>query len=96
MLAGPLPVRILHTTQFHEFVAQLVAARTVAEALVEMAKLLVARRGETLRIETVSDAANPDRELFENGGLLPGPHAIPGRTDIRGMARLHVLVCCGS
>ena len=85
---------------------QLVAARTVAQALaelatapewaitpgsvgapipeiagpredsmVEMAKLLVARRGETLRIEGVSDAADPDRELFENSGLLPGPHA---------------------
>jgi uncharacterized protein YbjT (DUF2867 family) len=46
------------------------------ERLVEMAELLVARRGETLRIEAVSDAADPDRELYENGGLLPGPHAI--------------------
>ena len=23
----------------------------------------------------MSDPANPDRDLFENGGLLPGPHA---------------------
>ena len=46
------------------------------ESLVEMAKLLVARRGDPLRIEGVSDAADPDRELYENGGLLPGPHAI--------------------
>lgn len=55
-LAGPIPVRILRATQFHEFVeqlmdwgrqgdvaylwrmrTQLVAARTVAEALVELA-----------------------------------------------------------
>jgi len=45
------------------------------ESLVEMAKLLVAGRGETLRIQAVSDAADPDPELYENGGLLPGPHA---------------------
>jgi uncharacterized protein YbjT (DUF2867 family) len=81
---------------------QLVAARTVAEQLVdvateadadeargpypeiagpqaenlaEMARLLAARRGVPARIEEVSDADNPDRELFESGGLLPGPHA---------------------
>jgi uncharacterized protein YbjT (DUF2867 family) len=45
------------------------------ESLVEMAKLLVARRGEPLRIEGVNDAADLDPELFENGGLLPAPHA---------------------
>jgi hypothetical protein len=28
-----------------------------------------------VRIEGVSDASDPDRELIENGGLLPGPHA---------------------
>jgi uncharacterized protein YbjT (DUF2867 family) len=76
---------------------QLVAARTVAEALVELAtgdgpamseiagpreeslveaaELLVARRGDALRIEPQSDPADPDREVFENGGLLPGPGA---------------------
>jgi hypothetical protein len=45
------------------------------ESLVEMAKLLVARRGQTLRIEGVSNPADPDRDLYENGGLLPNPHA---------------------
>jgi uncharacterized protein YbjT (DUF2867 family) len=123
MLAGPIPVRILRATQFHEFVpqmvewgrqgdvsylpkmrTQLVAARSVAEALagmadgsgrmpgsdgapiaeiggpreerlVEVATLLTARRGDSLRIEEVSDAADPDHELLENGGLLPGPDA---------------------
>ena len=80
---------------------QLVAARTVAEALgdlatapdsapaagspipeiagpreeslVEMARLLVARRGDTVRIEAVSDET--DGEVYETGALLPGPDA---------------------
>jgi uncharacterized protein YbjT (DUF2867 family) len=77
---------------------QLVAARTVAEALadvavdgeaapgpapevagpreeslVEMAKLLVARQGNSLRIEAVSDPVDGDAN--ESGVLLPGPHA---------------------
>ena len=85
-----------------EMRTQLVAARTVAEALadlatagsvpedeqrvpeiagpreeslVEMARLLAVRRGGPARVEGVSDPADPDRELFEGGGLLPGPHA---------------------
>jgi uncharacterized protein YbjT (DUF2867 family) len=44
------------------------------ESLVEMAKLLVSRRGETLRIEGVSDPV--DGEANESGVLLPGPGAI--------------------
>jgi uncharacterized protein YbjT (DUF2867 family) len=85
---------------------QLVAARTVAEALaalatgpesastpgsaraplleiagpreesmVEMARLLVARRFDPVRIEGVSDPADPDRDLYAAGALLPGPDA---------------------
>jgi uncharacterized protein YbjT (DUF2867 family) len=81
---------------------QLVAARTVAEALadlatgpesgsfgatipeiagpraedlVEMARLVAARRGDPVRIEGVSDPADPDSALFETDGLLPGPDA---------------------
>jgi hypothetical protein len=80
---------------------QLVAARTVAEALVqladhasetppalvpqiagpreerlaEMARLFVARRGDAVAIEEVSNPADPDTEVFESGGLLPDPHA---------------------
>ncbi|MFD4457342.1 SDR family oxidoreductase [Nocardia sp. NPDC058480] len=80
---------------------QLVAARTVAEALVDLAAnpipaedipfpeiagpqpetmataatALVATRGDALRIIETSDTANPDREQFENGTLLPSPHA---------------------
>ena len=83
---------------------QLVAGRTVAEALVELAldpewqavpgaeppatveiagpraetledaaTLLVARRGDVLKIEAVNDPSDPDDHLYESGGLLPGP-----------------------
>jgi uncharacterized protein YbjT (DUF2867 family) len=45
------------------------------ESMVELARLLAARRSETIRIEGVSDPNDPDRDLYENGGLLPGPEA---------------------
>jgi uncharacterized protein YbjT (DUF2867 family) len=45
------------------------------ESLVDMAILLAARRGIPVRIEGVSDPNDPNRDLFENGALLPGPHA---------------------
>ena len=83
---------------------QLVAARTVAEALVDLAngsgpargssgppfpeiagpreenlvdvaKLLAARRGDPVRIEVASDPAFPESHLYETGALLPGPDA---------------------
>jgi uncharacterized protein YbjT (DUF2867 family) len=82
---------------------QLVAARTVAEALVDladgsgpargssppfpeiagpreenlvdMAKLLAARRGDGVRIEAASEWPWPESDLFETGALLPGPDA---------------------
>jgi uncharacterized protein YbjT (DUF2867 family) len=79
---------------------QLVAARTVAESLadlatdpgsaggpllevagpreenlVDMATLLAARRGLPVKIEGVSDPADPDHQLYESGALLPGPGA---------------------
>ena len=80
---------------------QLVAARTVAEALselattdtpaaavpipeiagpreeslVEAARLLTASRSDEIRIEAVSDPADPATALYEQGALLPGPHA---------------------
>jgi uncharacterized protein YbjT (DUF2867 family) len=88
-----------------KFRTQLVAARTVAEALadlatapepaasasngtpipeiagpreerlVEMARLLAAHRGDPVRIVGVINSADPDRDLYEDGALLPGPHA---------------------
>jgi uncharacterized protein YbjT (DUF2867 family) len=42
------------------------------ESLVEMARLLVARRGDPVQIEGVSDPADPDRDLYTAGALLPG------------------------
>jgi uncharacterized protein YbjT (DUF2867 family) len=46
------------------------------ENLVEMAKLFVARRGVPVRIQGVSDPADPESRLYTSGGLLPGPGAI--------------------
>jgi uncharacterized protein YbjT (DUF2867 family) len=46
------------------------------ETLVEMARLVAARREDPTRVEERSDPADPDRELLENGGLLPGPNAL--------------------
>jgi len=81
---------------------QLVAARTVGEALADLAiasgniaasapipeiagpkeenladaaRRLIARRGESLRVEEVSDPADPAAALYASGALLPGPHA---------------------
>jgi uncharacterized protein YbjT (DUF2867 family) len=82
---------------------QLVAARTVAEALVDLATgpdrpsspngpfpeiagpreeslvdvaaLLEERRADPTRIEAVHAPDESERELYENGGLLPSPHA---------------------
>ena len=92
---GPAGQRQPRAKNAHE----LVAARTVAEALVqladdasetalvpqiagpreerlaEMAGLLVARRGDAVAIEEISNPADPDTEVFEAGGLLPDPHA---------------------
>lgn len=45
------------------------------ENLVEVAGLLATRRGDPVKIEGVSDPADPDH-LYETGGLLPGKDAI--------------------
>jgi uncharacterized protein YbjT (DUF2867 family) len=45
------------------------------EKLFAMATLLAARRGDPIRIEEVSNPADPARELNESGALLPSPHA---------------------
>lgn len=47
-----------------------------AERMVDMATLLVDRRGLPLRVEGVSDPSDPDRELYESGAMLAGPTAI--------------------
>jgi NAD(P)H-binding len=45
------------------------------ENLVDMAKLFVVRRGTSLRIQGVTDPSDPDDKLYEDGSLLPNPHA---------------------
>jgi uncharacterized protein YbjT (DUF2867 family) len=45
------------------------------ESLVEAARLPVTRRRDPVRIQGVSNPADPDGALYENGGLLPSPHA---------------------
>ncbi len=86
-------------TYVQQMRTQIVAARTVAsalidlatsadlvqgipeiagpreESLVELAKLLVEQRGRHLRIEGVTNPADPDDRLYMDGSLLPGSHA---------------------
>jgi hypothetical protein len=45
------------------------------ERLVDVARLLVAKRGEALRVEERDQPGDPDAELAAAGGLLPGPDA---------------------
>jgi uncharacterized protein YbjT (DUF2867 family) len=45
------------------------------ETLVDVATLLAAHRGDRVRFEGVTNRADPDRALYANGGLLPGPDA---------------------
>jgi uncharacterized protein YbjT (DUF2867 family) len=45
------------------------------ESLVEMARLLVARRGDRVRVEGVTNPNDPDAELYARGAQLPGPYA---------------------
>jgi hypothetical protein len=84
----------------HDDAHKLVAARTVAEALaelatapkvaespipeiagprveslVEVAKLLAVRGGDSVRIEGVTDPADPDGELYLTDALPSGPYA---------------------
>jgi uncharacterized protein YbjT (DUF2867 family) len=45
------------------------------ERLVDVARLLAARRGSPAQVEEAADLEDPDRDLFTGDGLLPGPHA---------------------
>ena len=46
------------------------------ENLVDLAIRFVSRRDIPLKVEGVTNRADPDRALYETGELLPGPHAI--------------------
>lgn len=63
--AAPAPAR--------ELIPEVAGPRE--EDLVDLARLLVAWRGDPVRVQGVRDPANPDLDLYERGGLLPGPHA---------------------
>jgi uncharacterized protein YbjT (DUF2867 family) len=45
------------------------------EWMAELVRLLAEQREEPLAVQEVSDPADPDRELYETGALLPGPSA---------------------
>ncbi len=45
------------------------------EKLIEMARLLMARRGDQTRLQSVSDPDDPEQVNYRSGGLLPGPEA---------------------
>ena len=45
------------------------------ERLVEVARLVAARRGNGLRVEETSDPSDPDSERYATGAVLPGPDA---------------------
>ena len=45
------------------------------ENLVELARMLAARRGTPVTVQGVRDPADPDAEVQATGGLLPGPGA---------------------
>lgn len=66
------------------------------EILADAAKLLVARRGERLRIEEVSDPADPDGALYAAGVLLPGPDAILAGPAFEDWLRAEVPAAQGS
>ena len=46
------------------------------EYLPDLAQLVAAKRGEQVKIEAVSNPADPDDVLNADGGLLPSPHAM--------------------
>ena len=45
------------------------------EDLTDLARRLITHRSDPLRVEEVTDPADPDRVMEATGGLLPGPHA---------------------
>ena len=41
-----------------------------------MARLVAARRGDSVQIQAVSDPDDPEQALYASGALLPGPDAL--------------------
>jgi hypothetical protein len=49
--------------------------------------------GRSVKIEGLSDLANPDRDLYDTGALPPGVEATLASRRSRTGARLHLLTC---
>ena len=80
LLSGRIPVRILRASQFHEFVPQLVAARTVAEALADLANgSAPAPRWTGLPILEI--AGPREESLVETATLLAARRGDPVRIE---------------
>jgi uncharacterized protein YbjT (DUF2867 family) len=67
--AGPTSGRVAPDTAILEI------AGPREEFLPDMARLLASRRGDSVRVEGVSNADDPDDRLNMSGDLLPGPKA---------------------
>ena len=72
-VAGALAALALSDEPEGEQPAEIAGPRE--EYLPDLAQLVAAKRGEQVKIEAVSNPADPDDALNANGGLLPGPHA---------------------
>ena len=46
------------------------------ESLVDVARLVAARRGDSVEIQGVSNPDDPEQALYASGALLPGPNAV--------------------
>jgi uncharacterized protein YbjT (DUF2867 family) len=46
------------------------------ESLVDVARLVAARRGDGLKVQGVSDPDDPEQAIWASGALLPGPDAV--------------------
>jgi len=72
-VAGALAALALSDEPEGEQPAEIAGPRE--EYLPDLAALVTARRGDPVKIEAVSNPADPDDALNSNGGLLPGPQA---------------------
>ena len=72
-VAGALAALALSDEPEGEQPAEIAGPRE--EYLPDLAALVAAERGEQVKIEAVSNPADPDDALNSDGGLLPGPHA---------------------
>ena len=83
LLEGPLPVRIVRASQFHEFVDQLVGwmirdgVATVPEMRTQLveARVVAEALADAVEEPEVRDAGDPDSVAYAEGAALPNPGA---------------------